>query len=166
MVLGRFSSFLRQFQLVLDGFRSFQIVLGRFSLFLTLVSTSMSAIDRFDCSTNLQTKSTSSENRVGVGSQHVALRKCRIPFKKGIKVQKNYALMFSLIFFKFPMKESIMTASFAERYLKQPCLAHRNNSLNFQNYETENRCISYFQIDAYRIFIKVFSQKSYQFLLS
>ena len=49
----------------------------------------MSAIDRFDCSTNLKTKTTSSENSVSVGSWHVALRKCRIHFKKGIKVQKK-----------------------------------------------------------------------------
>ena len=55
----------------------------------------MSAIDRFDCSANLQTKSTSSENNVSVGSWHVALRKCRLPFKKGIRVLKKYALMFS-----------------------------------------------------------------------
>ena len=51
--------------------------------------------------------------------------------------------MLSLIFFKFPTKEW-MTASFAEHHLKQPSPAHRNNSLDFWNYETENRRISYF----------------------
>ena len=52
--------------------------------------------------------------------------------------------MFPFIFFKFPKNEFIMTASFAERHLKQPCPAHRNNSLDFWNYETDNQCILYF----------------------
>ena len=80
----------------------------------------MSDIDRFDCSTNLQTKSTSSENSVSMGSWCVALRKCRIPLKKGIRVGKKICFGVFMSFLHALYERTHYDCSFAMRPLKQP----------------------------------------------
>ena len=73
---------------------------------------------------NLQTKSTGSEKSISVGSSHVALRKCRIPFlikftNLGIRVLKK--LCFNV--FMHSMKEAIITAIFGRApliYISSP----------------------------------------------
>ena len=75
---------------------------------------------------NLQTKSTGSEKSISVGSSHVALRKCRIPFlikftNLGIRVLKK--LCFNV--FMHSMKEAIITAIFGRApliYISSPIL--------------------------------------------
>ena len=69
--------------------------------------------------------------------------------------------MFSWIFFKRSTKESIATASFAERPLKQPSLAYRDYEITLLTFR-----IMKLKIDAYSIFIKVFPEKKHIFLLS
>ena len=68
--------------------------------------------------------------------------------------------MFSWIFLKRSTKEAIITASFVKCLLKKHCLSHTEimKQVNFR--------IMKLKIDAYSIFIKVLSEKSYQFLLS
>ena len=122
----------------------------------------MSDIDRFDCSTNLQTKSTSSENSVSMGSWHVALKKCRIPLKKGIRVGKKLCFNVFMSFLHALYERTHYDCFLRNAPFKTAlCLAYRD-------YETSllTSSIMKLKIDAYRTFIKVLSEKSYQFLLS
>ena len=63
--------------------------------------------------------------------------------------------MFSWIFCKRSTKKPIITASFAERFLKQTCLVYRDYETTLMNFK-----IMKLKVEAYSIFIKELSEKS------